>query len=202
MWVKIPQVGVKFTLFSYALPSPINEVLVVGLCTTTSSFWVNMPQQTFSAAMPAFQHYPYGALGDGSWHLLSFSSQPGDQSQNHRQNYVQLKYYIDGNLVRWVKWIYTGPLITPSDGGSVMLGQGQSTKDTIHHLYDTPHSSWNSPYSFFMTEVRFWNRMLTQSQIRASRLLRLLPPPSRAFPLSILRPKITRLVPTCKPEAT
>ena len=187
MWFRIPDpppvYWQKFTIFSYALPD--DEAFLVAVARTLdSSEWedivVKMPNQPWNAACSSTDIWSDRGLTYGGWHHFALTNSPirrymwpilkdGDWES-------KFSLYLDGNR----QWTYRPGYLNdwmPPDGGSVIIGQGQSSKDTLHHSCKHYHPA-GMEYEFFLSEVRLWRVQRTSEDILATWNQRLKPTPS------------------------
>lgn len=135
------------TILSYALPPSENEVFWVGFCTIGPGYVrVNMPRQT---ATDEEDHSLAGVLFDGGWHHLALTGSPVSASSS------DLTVYVDGVPV----FSDSIPTVetTKVDGGSLVLGQGQSSPGALHHEGWRHFQPADSLYVYDLAEVRLWN---------------------------------------------
>ena len=204
MWVKVVQTSpnngdfdpVYVPLFSYATTgSPQREDILVSLIPQFDppKISVKMPQGEFSnpdkfwAKNYQCNSWDGSSFGLDDWHHLAITGDPASYPDDP-EFYSRLKIYVDGVSVPspGMQYPVPRPLPAPGDGGSVVLGQGQSDYKTLHH--DSYHvhvdndGNYYDNYITFLAEVRFWNLARSPDQIFANYLERCTSLETRDFP--------------------
>lgn len=170
------------TLFSYAT-SPPGEVFWVGYqCRKDYSgkyyVLVKMPNEPWvspTANVHDDFRDPGGGFADKTWHHLALS---GRMETDGVEFFDRLALFRDGVELYNPPWKiphapggYTPgwetPPPSPENGGSVILGQGQSNYNTLHHDFKH-HHGLGFEYLSEMTEVRLWNYERVEAEIFAT----------------------------------
>ena len=187
MWFRIPEPPPvylqKLTIFSYALPG--DEAFLVAVSRNDDSsdiedIVVKMPNHPWVAACSGTDRWSDRGLSNGDWHHFALSNSPirrfGWPFLTDGAWESRFTLYVDGNR----QWTYRPWKLNdwmPPDGGSVIIGQGQSSKDTLHHHCKHYYPA-GSEYEIFLSEVRLWRVQRTSEDILATWNQRLRPTPS------------------------
>lgn len=175
MWLKLDVGTLRdpeyLTLFSYALPMQTppalgGENIFVGLKYDgpSSNKWILLlkrPHENWQGLTSYQLVTSFTNLANSGWHhfAVTCKRRPPAPAQDY------CAFYQNGESIGTSMLANTNAQYSvPPNGGSVILGQGQSHDNTLHHA--PKHYSTGFEYTILMAEVRFWNVNRLEEQIQ------------------------------------